>query len=86
MYLQCCLCSLLLYSNFLNSNQFSPLDTPGAMDAFLGYWKPNAIVILENELWPNLIMDSSRKGVSLSLPLQARGLILKITMIYCKLL
>ncbi|EXC33896.1 hypothetical protein L484_012784 [Morus notabilis] len=42
--------------------QFAPLDTPATMDAFLGYWKPNAIVMMESELWPNLIMDASRKG------------------------
>ncbi|XP_037493153.1 probable 3-deoxy-D-manno-octulosonic acid transferase, mitochondrial isoform X2 [Jatropha curcas] len=47
--------------------QFSPLDTPAAMEAFLGYWKPNAIMIMESELWPNLIMSSSRKGISLAL-------------------
>lgn len=46
-------------------DQFAPLDTPSAMDAFLGYWKPNAIMLLESELWPNLIMGASRNGVSL---------------------
>ncbi|XP_050229988.1 probable 3-deoxy-D-manno-octulosonic acid transferase, mitochondrial isoform X2 [Mercurialis annua] len=47
--------------------QFSPLDTPVAVDTFLDYWKPNAIVILESELWPNLVMGSSRKGILLAL-------------------
>ncbi|WCJ34389.1 3-deoxy-D-manno-octulosonic acid transferase [Euphorbia peplus] len=47
--------------------QFSPLDTPAAIDAFLDYWKPNAIVIMENELWPNFIMSSWRKGIPLAL-------------------
>ncbi|PON56115.1 3-deoxy-D-manno-octulosonic-acid transferase, N-terminal [Parasponia andersonii] len=47
--------------------QFAPIDTPNAMDAFLGYWKPNAIVLIESELWPNLIMDASRKGIALAL-------------------
>ncbi|XP_024031914.1 probable 3-deoxy-D-manno-octulosonic acid transferase, mitochondrial isoform X2 [Morus notabilis] len=47
--------------------QFAPLDTPATMDAFLGYWKPNAIVMMESELWPNLIMDASRKGIALAL-------------------
>ncbi|CAK7343354.1 unnamed protein product [Dovyalis caffra] len=46
---------------------FSPIDIPAAMDAFLGYWNPSAIVLLESELWPNLIMSSSRKGISLAL-------------------
>ncbi|XP_039068331.1 probable 3-deoxy-D-manno-octulosonic acid transferase, mitochondrial isoform X1 [Hibiscus syriacus] len=47
--------------------QFAPLDTPAAMDAFLGYWKPKWIVIMENELWPNLIMGASRLGICLAL-------------------
>ncbi|CAH8269946.1 unnamed protein product [Arabidopsis lyrata] len=40
-------------------HQFAPLDTPVAIDRFLGHWKPNAIIIMENELWPNLIMAAS---------------------------
>ncbi|CAK9165549.1 unnamed protein product [Ilex paraguariensis] len=37
------------------------------MDAFLGYWKPNAIMLLESELWPNLIIGASRNGIELAL-------------------
>lgn len=37
------------------------------MDAFLGYWKPNAIVLIENELWPNLVIGASRNGIMLAL-------------------
>ncbi|OMO82012.1 hypothetical protein CCACVL1_12106 [Corchorus capsularis] len=47
--------------------QFAPLDTPPAMDAFLGHWKPNGIVIMESELWPNLIMGASKCGIGLAL-------------------
>ncbi|KAL7264907.1 hypothetical protein ACSBR1_002793 [Camellia fascicularis] len=42
--------------------QFAPLDIPAAMDAFLGHWKPNAIMLMESELWPNLIMCASKNG------------------------
>ncbi|XP_021810945.1 probable 3-deoxy-D-manno-octulosonic acid transferase, mitochondrial isoform X1 [Prunus avium] len=48
-------------------HQFAPVDTPSAMDSFLGHWKPNAIVIMESELWPNLIMGASEKGITLAL-------------------
>lgn len=48
-------------------NQFAPLDIPAAMDAFLGYWKPNAVMLMECELWPNLILGAARNGVSYSL-------------------
>ncbi|CAF1791952.1 BnaCnng02580D [Brassica napus] len=47
--------------------QFAPLDTPVAIDRFLGYWKPNAIVIMENELWPNLIMSAAQLRIPLAL-------------------
>lgn len=47
--------------------QFAPIDTSAVMDAFLEYWKPNAIVLMESELWPNLILDASRKGIALAL-------------------
>ncbi|CAN1194713.1 Probable 3-deoxy-D-manno-octulosonic acid transferase, mitochondrial [Linum perenne] len=47
--------------------QFCPVDTPAAMDAFLCYWKPSSIILLESELWPNLIMSSSAKGIPLAL-------------------
>ncbi|KAG9160465.1 hypothetical protein Leryth_008864 [Lithospermum erythrorhizon] len=56
--------------NMLPSNviyQFAPLDIPTAVDAFLSYWKPNAIVLMESELWPNLIMCAVTKRISLAL-------------------
>ncbi|KAF8115327.1 hypothetical protein N665_0029s0162 [Sinapis alba] len=48
-------------------HQFAPLDTPMAIDRFLGHWKPNAIVIMENELWPNLIMSAAQLRIPLAL-------------------
>ncbi|XP_030453673.1 probable 3-deoxy-D-manno-octulosonic acid transferase, mitochondrial [Syzygium oleosum] len=48
-------------------HQLAPLDTPAAIDAFFGYWKPNAIMIVESELWPNLIVGASENGVALAL-------------------
>jgi 3-deoxy-D-manno-octulosonic-acid transferase len=48
-------------------HQFAPLDTPLAIDRFLGHWKPNAIIIMENELWPNLIMAASGLLIPLGL-------------------
>lgn len=48
---------------FYTPNQFAPVDTPAAVETFLGYWKPNAILLIESELWPNLIMSAARNGV-----------------------
>ncbi|XP_057779320.1 probable 3-deoxy-D-manno-octulosonic acid transferase, mitochondrial isoform X3 [Salvia miltiorrhiza] len=47
--------------------QFAPLDIPYSMDAFLQYWRPNAVMLMESELWPNLIMGAARNGIALAL-------------------
>ncbi|KAL5976448.1 hypothetical protein ACLOJK_020780 [Asimina triloba] len=47
--------------------QFSPLDTPGVVDSFLQYWKPTAVFLMESELWPNLILSASEKGIAVAL-------------------
>lgn len=47
--------------------QFAPLDMPSSMDVFLQYWRPNAIMLMESELWPNLIMGAARNGIALAL-------------------
>ncbi|KAI7754221.1 hypothetical protein M8C21_017085 [Ambrosia artemisiifolia] len=47
--------------------QFAPVDTPVAVNAFLQYWKPCALVLVENELWPNLVLGASANGVMLAL-------------------
>ncbi|KAH0721690.1 hypothetical protein KY284_006720 [Solanum tuberosum] len=47
--------------------QFSPVDTPGAIDAFLRYWKPSAIMLMESELWPNLIIGAAKNRIALAL-------------------
>jgi len=48
-------------------HQFAPVDAPGAVDAFLTHWKPVVGVFVESELWPNLILESHRRGVKLVL-------------------
>ncbi|CAA6655063.1 unnamed protein product [Spirodela intermedia] len=47
--------------------QFAPLDTSAAVDKFLGYWNPDAVFLIESELWPNLIFSSAEKGIPLAL-------------------
>uniref|UniRef100_A0A7N0SYX2 lipid IVA 3-deoxy-D-manno-octulosonic acid transferase n=1 Tax=Kalanchoe fedtschenkoi TaxID=63787 RepID=A0A7N0SYX2_KALFE len=37
------------------------------MDAFLRYWKPSVILLLESELWPNLVVYASNYGIPLAL-------------------
>lgn len=49
----------------IGMKQFAPLDIPSTMDAFLRYWRPNIVMLMESELWPNLIMSAARNGVSI---------------------
>jgi 3-deoxy-D-manno-octulosonic-acid transferase len=48
-------------------HQFAPIDTPGAVGAFLDHWRPAAAVFVESELWPNLILEARRRGAKLVL-------------------
>ncbi|XP_057859497.2 probable 3-deoxy-D-manno-octulosonic acid transferase, mitochondrial isoform X1 [Cryptomeria japonica] len=47
--------------------QFAPVDTPPAVDAFLKHWHPDAAIFMESELWPNLLLAASKKGMVLAL-------------------
>ncbi|KAI3507757.1 hypothetical protein L1887_22751 [Cichorium endivia] len=46
--------------------QFAPVDTPAVVNAFLEYWKPYALVSVESELWPNLVLSASANGLCTS--------------------
>jgi 3-deoxy-D-manno-octulosonic-acid transferase len=48
-------------------HQYGPVDTPGAVRRFLGHWRPAAGIIVESELWPNLILAARGAGVRLAL-------------------
>ncbi len=48
-------------------HQFAPVDTPGAVAAFLDHWRPSAAVFVESELWPNLILEARRREIRLVL-------------------
>ncbi|HEX9301442.1 MAG TPA: glycosyltransferase N-terminal domain-containing protein, partial [Casimicrobiaceae bacterium] len=44
-----------------------PYDVPFAARAFLAHWKPRAGLVMETELWPNLVAEAARAGVPLYL-------------------
>jgi len=48
-------------------HQYAPVDTPGAVARFIGHWRPTVGVIVESELWPNLILAARASGASLAL-------------------
>ncbi|KAJ1689910.1 hypothetical protein LUZ63_014065 [Rhynchospora breviuscula] len=47
--------------------QMAPIDTPAEVQRFIGYWDPCAILLIESELWPNLILYAAQKGIRLGL-------------------
>ena len=48
-------------------HQFAPVDGPGAVGHFLDHWKPALGILVESELWPNLITMASGRGIKLAL-------------------
>ncbi|WP_374469807.1 3-deoxy-D-manno-octulosonic acid transferase [Phenylobacterium sp.] len=48
-------------------HQFAPVDAPGAVRRFLDHWRPDVGVLVESELWPNLIAGARTRGVRLAL-------------------
>lgn len=41
----------------------APLDTAGAPGRVLDLWEPQALVVIENELWPSRLAAAARRGV-----------------------
>jgi 3-deoxy-D-manno-octulosonic-acid transferase len=49
------------------AHQYAPVDAPGAAARFLDHWRPAAAVLVESELWPNLVLAAKTRGVRLAL-------------------
>ncbi|WGE72307.1 lipid IV(A) 3-deoxy-D-manno-octulosonic acid transferase [Actinobacillus equuli subsp. haemolyticus] len=43
---------------------YLPYDLPDSMARFLDFIKPKLIIVIETELWPNLIHQSHKRGIS----------------------
>ncbi|MEZ5923772.1 MAG: glycosyltransferase N-terminal domain-containing protein [Hyphomicrobiaceae bacterium] len=48
-------------------HQFVPLDAPRYVERFLAHWKPDLAVFVESEIWPNLVLETERRGTPLVL-------------------
>jgi 3-deoxy-D-manno-octulosonic-acid transferase len=48
-------------------HQFAPVDRPRAWRSFLAHWRPDLGLLVESELWPNLILEARARGVPLAL-------------------
>jgi 3-deoxy-D-manno-octulosonic-acid transferase len=44
-------------------HQFIPLDAPRYVGRFLDHWRPDLALFAESDLWPNLILASSRRRI-----------------------
>jgi 3-deoxy-D-manno-octulosonic-acid transferase len=48
-------------------HQFIPLDAPSFVKRFLDHWRPDLALFVESDLWPNLILSTSKRGVPMIL-------------------
>jgi 3-deoxy-D-manno-octulosonic-acid transferase len=48
-------------------HQFAPVDRPQAWRAFFAHWRPQLGVLVESELWPNLILEARAHDLPLAL-------------------
>jgi 3-deoxy-D-manno-octulosonic-acid transferase len=48
-------------------HQYAPLDSPLFVRRFLAHWRPDAALVAESELWPNMIVELKRAGLRLAI-------------------
>lgn len=48
-------------------HQYAPVDGPETVARFLDHWRPSLGILVESELWPNLLLEARRRGVKLAL-------------------
>ena len=48
-------------------HQYVPVDTPAAVHRFIAHWQPDLGILVESELWPNLIEAARRRAMPLAL-------------------
>lgn len=48
-------------------HQFVPLDVPSMVRRFLDHWRPELAILAESELWPNLMIETTRRSIPLVL-------------------
>ena len=49
------------------THQFFPIDTNYNTQKFLNYWKPSIAILIDSEIWPNMITNIKKKSISLML-------------------
>ena len=44
-------------------HQYVPIDIPICINLFINTWKPKALILLETEIWPNIIHCCKKRGI-----------------------
>ena len=48
-------------------HQFVPVDVPFYVRRFLRHWQPDLALFVESDLWPNIIIETSQRGIPMIL-------------------
>jgi 3-deoxy-D-manno-octulosonic-acid transferase len=48
-------------------HQYMPLDSPKFVARFLDHWRPDAAILTESEIWPNMILACGARSIPLTL-------------------
>ena len=48
-------------------HQFFPIDNSFVIKKFLNYWKPISVMLIESEIWPNVILETKKRDIPLVL-------------------
>jgi len=48
-------------------HQYSPIDHPFVLWLFYKNWKPNSVILVESEIWPNIIIKSFKNNIPIIL-------------------
>ena len=48
-------------------HQFVPVDVPRFVRRFFDHWRPDLALFMESDLWPNMIIEASARGVPMVL-------------------
>jgi 3-deoxy-D-manno-octulosonic-acid transferase len=48
-------------------HQYTPLDSPTFMRRFFEHWRPDLGLVAESEIWPNMIVEGRRVGMSIAM-------------------
>ena len=48
-------------------HQYLPVDIPICVNKFLNVWQPKFLILLETEIWPNLLYCCKKRGICTAL-------------------